>query len=72
MIIPPIGLCLSGHEPGKNVPDNGNTLTCSDFGVRDNFSLSFRPMCLNLFSLLPAQGVILNFFFSQPPSAIKC
>lgn len=50
MMFPPVGLCLSRYELGKNVPDNGNALTYSDSCVRDNFSSLFR---LNLFSLLP-------------------
>lgn len=56
MVFPSMGLCLSGHELGKNVPDYGNALTHLDFGVRDTFSPSFRPVFLNLFSLLPPQG----------------
>lgn len=50
-MFPPVGLTLSGHELEKNVPDNGNALTCSDFGVRDNFSPPLRPVYLNVFSL---------------------
>lgn len=38
VMIPPMGLCVLEHELGKNVPDNGNALTCSHFGVRGNFS----------------------------------
>lgn len=38
------GLCLSGHELGKTVPDNGSALTCLDFGVWNNFSTLKRKL----------------------------